>query len=145
MTNRFLIVIIAIIATSAKAFSPHFQQQTSTTTISGSTNVKKNAALVHHTAKTLSKVWNLKQKQEKFHGLHMSEEPKEETSAAGDGTVYDDEVEEYKVNLNENMRAKLMREASTGLDPDAKQTNVILYISLAVVALVALGGQGIFF
>lgn len=59
--------------------------------------------------------------------------------------IYDDEVKPYKDPLSDNMRAKLMKEASTGLDPNAKQTNVILYISLAVVALVALGGSGILY
>ena len=38
-----------------------------------------------------------------------------------------------------------MREAGAGLDSNQSQTNVILYISIAVVALVALGGQGILF
>ena len=61
------------------------------------------------------------------------------------GDLYDDEVEAYKDPLSDSMRSKLMREASSGLDSEQKQTNVILYISIAVVILVALGGQGIFF
>ena len=61
------------------------------------------------------------------------------------GDIYDDEVKAYRDPLSDSMRAKLMKEASTGLDPNQKQTNVILYISLVVVALVILGGSGIFF
>lgn len=38
-----------------------------------------------------------------------------------------------------------MREASTGLDPDQKQTNVILYIIIGVAALVIVGGGGILY
>eukprot|EP00567_Pseudictyota_dubia_P015128 CAMPEP_0197437566 /NCGR_PEP_ID=MMETSP1175-20131217/4786_1 /TAXON_ID=1003142 /ORGANISM="Triceratium dubium, Strain CCMP147" /LENGTH=165 /DNA_ID=CAMNT_0042967131 /DNA_START=32 /DNA_END=529 /DNA_ORIENTATION=+ len=62
-----------------------------------------------------------------------------------DGTVYDDEVEAYRDPLSDNMRARLMREASTGLDSEKKQTNVILYISIGVAILVLLGGQGILY
>jgi len=65
--------------------------------------------------------------------------------SASSNTVYDDEVKAYKDPLSDSMRARLMKEASTGLDPNAKQTNVLLYISLVVVALVALGGSGILF
>ena len=43
------------------------------------------------------------------------------------------------------MRAKLISEASTGLDSEKPQTNVILYISVVVVILVALGGSGILY
>lgn len=43
------------------------------------------------------------------------------------------------------MRARLMKEASTGLDSEQKQTNVILYICVAVAGLVALGGGGILY
>jgi hypothetical protein len=43
------------------------------------------------------------------------------------------------------MRARLMKEATRGLDSDQKQTNVILYISIGVVVLVLLGGQGILY
>ena len=62
-----------------------------------------------------------------------------------DGTVYDDETPEYRDPLSDNMRARLMKEASTGLDSNQKQTNVILYISIAVAVLVLLGGQGILY
>ena len=62
-----------------------------------------------------------------------------------DGTVYDDETPEYRDPLSDSMRQRLMREASTGLDSNQKQTNVILYISIAVAVLVLLGGQGILY
>ena len=50
-----------------------------------------------------------------------------------------------KQGISDGMRERLMREASTGLDPDQKQTNVILYIIGAVAVLVVLGGAGIFY
>ena len=43
------------------------------------------------------------------------------------------------------MKDRLIREASTGLDSDKPQTNVILYIGIVVVILVALAGGGILF
>lgn len=43
------------------------------------------------------------------------------------------------------MRERLMREAGTGLDPDRKQNNVILYIMVGVAVLVVAGGAGIFY
>jgi len=43
------------------------------------------------------------------------------------------------------MRERLIREASTGLDADSKQTNVLLYVILGVAVLVIVGGQGIFY
>ncbi len=48
-------------------------------------------------------------------------------------------------SAEDNMRARLMKEASTGLDAEQKQTNVILYICIAVAGLVALGGGGILY
>lgn len=73
------------------------------------------------------------------------EEEAKQVAVSKDGTFYDDEVAEYKDPLSDNMRARLMREASTGLDSEQKQTNVILYISLAVAVLVILGGSGILY
>jgi len=61
------------------------------------------------------------------------------------GAVYDDEVEAPRENVSNAMKERLRREASAGLDSNQSQTNVILYISIAVVALVALGGQGILY
>lgn len=75
----------------------------------------------------------------------------EELTAASkknsDGTVYDDEpmLAPPRENLSNSMKERLRREASTGLDSNQSQTNVILYISAAVIVLVLLGGQGILF
>jgi len=43
------------------------------------------------------------------------------------------------------MRDRLMQEASTGLDSETKQNNVLLYIIVGVAGLVILGGAGIFY
>lgn len=68
-------------------------------------------------------------------------------SKNADGTVYDDEpmLEPIRDPLSDQMRQRLMREASTGLDSNSKQNNVILYISAAVVLLVLAGGSGILY
>lgn len=50
-----------------------------------------------------------------------------------------------KEGISNSMRAKLIAEASTGLDSNQKQTNVILYIILGVAVLVVLGGAGVFY
>lgn len=80
--------------------------------------------------------------------LRMSDNEKSETGKVdAGGTFYDDEKEPEvkKEGLSDNMRAKLLAEASKGLDSEQKQTNVILYVMLGVGVLVLLGGQGIFF
>ena len=75
----------------------------------------------------------------------MSENGETEEKPKQDGTVYDDEVAPYKEPISNAMRERLMREASTGLDSNKAQTNVILYICIGVAILVLLGGNGIFF
>ena len=62
-----------------------------------------------------------------------------------DGTIYDDEVAPPKENVSSAMKERLRREASAGLDSNKSQTNVILYISVAVALLVIAGGQGILY
>ena len=75
----------------------------------------------------------------------------EELTAASkksaNNTVYDDEpmLEPIRDPLSDSMRERLRREASTGLDSNKSQTNVILYISAAIVLLVLAGGQGILY
>lgn len=69
----------------------------------------------------------------------------EKAVATKSGNLYDDEVEAYRDPLSDGMRAKLMKEASTGLDSNQKQTNIILYISVTVAILVALAGSGILY
>ena len=69
------------------------------------------------------------------------------TKPNADGTVYDDEpmLEPFRDTMSDSMKERLRREASAGLDSNSSQTNVILYISAAVVLLVLAGGQGILF
>jgi hypothetical protein len=43
------------------------------------------------------------------------------------------------------MKERLIREASTGLDSDKPQTNVIAIIGVVVAILVAVGGKDILF
>jgi hypothetical protein len=43
------------------------------------------------------------------------------------------------------MRQRLLKEATTGLDSDKPQTNVILYIMVAVAVLAIAGGAGILY
>lgn len=63
-----------------------------------------------------------------------------------DGTIYDDEIlQPPRENVSSAMKERLRREASTGLDSNQGQTNVILYISVAVALLVLAGGQGILY
>lgn len=70
----------------------------------------------------------------------------EELMTNKDGTIYDDEIlQPPRENVSSAMKERLMREASTGLDSNQGNTNVILYISVAVVILVALAGGGILF
>ena len=60
--------------------------------------------------------------------------------------LYADMIEERKETLSDGMRERLKNEArSLGADPNSAQTNYILYISVAVGALVILGGKGILF
>lgn len=91
------------------------------------------------------KARQLKEEVATLSGKTVQELENEASGKPASGNVYDDEVKPYRDPLSDNMRARLMREASTGLDPDKKQTNVILYISLVVAVLVILGGSGILF
>lgn len=50
-----------------------------------------------------------------------------------------------KIGISDTMRDRLKREAARGLDSEQKQTNIILYISIAIVILVIAGGGGILF
>lgn len=74
-------------------------------------------------------------------GVCMSSDPK------ADGTVYDDEpmLEPERDPLSNTMKERLIREASTGLDSDKPQTNVIAIIGVVVAILVAVGGKDILF
>jgi len=62
--------------------------------------------------------------------------------------LYDDEIEPeayVSTPLSNSMRDKLMKEASSGLDSEQKNTNVIVYIAAAIAVLVVLGGKGILY
>ena len=74
-----------------------------------------------------------------------AKQQQQQVQVNADGTIYDDEMPEYRDPLSDSMRTRLMREASSGLDSEKKQSNVILYISVAVAVLVLLGGQGILY
>ena len=50
-----------------------------------------------------------------------------------------------KAGISDSMKERLLREASSGLDSEQKQNNVILYIILGVAVLVVLGGQGVLY
>ena len=55
------------------------------------------------------------------------------------------QVAPYKEALSDSMRARLMKEASSGLDSEQKNPNTILYVSAAIAVLVVLGGKGILY
>jgi len=70
-----------------------------------------------------------------------------QSKISAEGTFYDDEIDTapIKAGISDSMKARLMAEASTGLDSEKKQTNVILYISVVIAILVALAGSGILY
>lgn len=55
------------------------------------------------------------------------------------------DTEPIKQGISDSMKARLMAEASTGLDSDKPQTNTILYIGVVVAVLVGLAGSGILY
>ncbi|GKY91190.1 hypothetical protein MPSEU_000091700 [Mayamaea pseudoterrestris] len=128
------IVLIALCA-ATQAFSPSVQK-------------KRSKTLTFQPARTIS---GSMPRATGYISLRMSDEDKSNTEqkpAPTSGTYYDDEVDPIpssKQGISETMKQRLQREASAGLDSNSKQTNVILYISAAVIALVLLGGQGILF
>jgi hypothetical protein len=52
------------------------------------------------------------------------------------------DTEPVKDGISDSMKARLMKEAGTGLDSETKQDNVILYIILGVAVLAVIGGAG---
>jgi hypothetical protein len=50
-----------------------------------------------------------------------------------------------KIGISDSMRDRLRNEASTGMNSDQKQPNVILYIGVVIAILVGLGGKGILY
>ncbi|KAL7534446.1 hypothetical protein ACHAXR_005883 [Thalassiosira sp. AJA248-18] len=87
-----------------------------------------------------------KLREEAAEAAGMTVEEMKESLKNSDGTVYDDEMlEPPRENVSSAMKERLIREASTGLDSNQGQTNVILYISVAIALLVLAGGQGILY
>eukprot|EP00550_Attheya_septentrionalis_P002094 CAMPEP_0198291530 /NCGR_PEP_ID=MMETSP1449-20131203/9026_1 /TAXON_ID=420275 /ORGANISM="Attheya septentrionalis, Strain CCMP2084" /LENGTH=98 /DNA_ID=CAMNT_0043990183 /DNA_START=217 /DNA_END=513 /DNA_ORIENTATION=+ len=85
-------------------------------------------------------------KQQVIFRMSDKEEPETKAETPADGTYYDDEIEPApQETLSNSMRERLIREASTGLDSDKPQANVILYISVAVLLLVLAAGKDILF
>lgn len=89
----------------------------------------------------------MKLREEAAEAAGMSVEELTAATKNADGTVYDDDpmLEAPRENVSNAMKERLRREASTGLDSNQSQTNVILYISVAVALLVIAGGQGILY
>lgn len=138
---------------TAVSHSPRSNQALSTfgivNTAQTSSILRMSSDPVEEAEKLKEKARLLKEEVAALTGSTVEEmEAKEEEAkavATTSGDLYDDEVPEYKDPLSDNMRARLMAEASTGLDSNQKQTNVILYISIGVAILVLLGGQGILY
>lgn len=149
--TRLSFFVCLVVAATVNAFAPstqhHFQRAR---LISGSTTFRDKARFMSNDDSN-------------------SEAP---VSKAPQGTFYDDEVgilfgysqyecgvchsrrfdpqvnpDSYapKVGISDSMRERLKREASRGLDSEQKQTNIILYISIAVAVLVVAGGSGILY
>jgi hypothetical protein len=140
---RPIFLALAVTAAVVTAFAPSSEPQWST---------KKSTSTIRYAP---MKRVGLASAPRKFSNK-MSTDPttedvqklREEVAAsAGDGTVYDDEpmLEPIRDNVSNSMKERLVREASVGLDSEKSQTNVILYVSVAVAILVALGGQGILY
>lgn len=135
------------LATAAAAFSPGAVRPPSFTPMvrrEGSSGVGGAALSLSLLSRQSSRVFM-------SDGGEMDEETvkaeleKAVTLAQEPKALYDDQVVDKKPVLSDSMRDRLRREASSGLDSEKPQTNVILYISVAVAILVAVGAQGILF
>ena len=137
--KQFLALIsLAILLVSVSAFAP-------TPALSRSTATFKPARVVSGTKPTHMKqtILFMSEPNSEEESTEVAKKPPAPTS----GTFYDDEADSApkKDGISGGMKERLRREASTGLDADTKQTNVLLYIMLGIAALVILGGQGIFY
>ncbi|KAL7470611.1 hypothetical protein ACHAXS_010860 [Conticribra weissflogii] len=159
-TRNTILLLLALLATTA-AFTPTTQRTTYTPMkrIVPSTTRKPSYG---HSSSTFQKMSSDDSAESEATKLReqAAKLRKEAAAAAGvsveeltaslknsDGTVYDDEpmLEAPRDNVSNAMKERLMREASTGLDSNQSQTNVLLYISVGVALLVLIGGQGILF
>ncbi|KAL7486812.1 hypothetical protein ACHAW6_012413 [Cyclotella cf. meneghiniana] len=169
ITTRFIIFVVAplSIALSVVAFAPTTDKPSSRAWSAASTSYVpmkrvgyaspppsafncRNTGVCRMSTDAESEAAKLKQQAQKLReeaaeAAGVSVEELMASVKSGTGTVYDDESEVPKENLSSAMKERLMREASTGLDSNKSQTNVILYISAAIALLVLLGGQGILF
>lgn len=150
------IVCVFLMVQSASAFSsstPSFtpMKRIQGSSLTGSSSVRSLNTLLRmadadEAAKLLEQARKLREEAAVMAGVDEEEEAAAEVNVSADGTFYDDEVSPVvKDGLSSSMRERLIREASTGLDSEQKQTNVILYISIAVVLLVIAGGGGILY
>eukprot|EP00584_Thalassiosira_punctigera_P011962 CAMPEP_0172553124 /NCGR_PEP_ID=MMETSP1067-20121228/48629_1 /TAXON_ID=265564 ORGANISM="Thalassiosira punctigera, Strain Tpunct2005C2" /NCGR_SAMPLE_ID=MMETSP1067 /ASSEMBLY_ACC=CAM_ASM_000444 /LENGTH=167 /DNA_ID=CAMNT_0013341241 /DNA_START=129 /DNA_END=632 /DNA_ORIENTATION=+ len=167
MISRSVVLCVAVVAAVATAFSPS-EPPTRATRWSAKTStyapMKRVSGLAAPPPSSLSRSRCISG------GLCMSSDPEAEAAklreqaqklreeaaeaagvsvqelTSGDGTVYDDEMlEPPRENVSSAMKERLIREASTGLDSNKSQPNVILYISVAVALLVLVGGQGVLY
>lgn len=141
------IVVLLSLLLQAQSFSVQ-QQRLKISSSIGSTKQYRFALRMSEDAlseaeKLQAKARALKEEAAALAGTTVEEMEKQGAVAkTTDGTFYDDETPEFKSGLSDSMKDRLMREASTGLDAEKPQTNIILYISIAVAILVALGGSG---
>ncbi|KAL3774881.1 hypothetical protein ACHAW5_007299 [Stephanodiscus triporus] len=135
---RFVVLCLAVVAAIATAFAPSEPPTSVNSKWSAKTSTYTPMKRVGFATPPPSFNRN-----HCSNGVCMSSDPKSDS----DGTVYDDEpiLEPPRDPLSNSMKERLAREASIGLDSDKSQTNVILYISVVVALLVALGGQGILY
>ncbi len=138
---RLIFLALSVTAAFVTAFAPSPEPQwTSSTKKSTSSTIRyapmKRVGLASAPRKFIAKM-----------SIDPTTEKVKNPASAGDGTVYDDEpmLEPIRENVSNSMKERLMREASAGLDSEKSQTNVILYVSVAVAILVALGGQGVLY
>ncbi len=150
MMYHFIFVLLCF-AASINAFTVHPVTFTPTTTSHRCRQIRfmSNDAMAE-AERLREKARQLKEEVAELSGTTVEEMEatsveEEKAVDTKSGNLYGDEVEAYRDPLSDGMRAKLMKEASTGLDSNQKQTNIILYISVTVAILVALAGSGILY
>jgi len=146
MLGKTLFLALAL-ATAAAAFSPAAVRPPSFTPMirrEGSSEVGGAALSLSLLSRQSSRIFmsdggemdDEAVKAELEKAVALAQEPK---------ALYDDQVIDKKPALSNSMRDRLLQEASSGLDSEKPQTNVILYISVIVAVLVGVAGQGILF
>ncbi|KAL7430610.1 hypothetical protein ACHAXH_001714 [Discostella pseudostelligera] len=144
---RPIFLALAITAAVVTAFAPSSEPQWSSSTKKSTSTIRyapmKRVGLASAPRKFINKMATDPTTED----VQKLREEVTASAGAADGTVYDDEpmLEPIRDNVSNSMKERLMREASVGLDSEKSQTNVILYVSVAVAILVALAGQGILY